>query len=145
MKKILLATDGSSHAVRAAAQAGELARCMDATVTIFYVTHVPRELTLADAEGRSLVLDVPLDVLIRRASEPVIVSARDALNLPENRVCAEVQIGSPAEEIVELARLEHYDLIVMGTRGLSPIKEILIGSVSERVVRTAPCPVLIVR
>ena len=54
-------------------------------------------------------------------------------------------MGEPAEEIVDYARLEEVDLIVMGSRGLSPIQELLLGSVSDKVLRTAPCPVLIAR
>ncbi|HLN61048.1 MAG TPA: universal stress protein, partial [Symbiobacteriaceae bacterium] len=68
-----------------------------------------------------------------------------ALGLPEERVATEVQVGEPAEEIVDLARLEGYDLIVMGSRGLNQVKELLVGSVSHRVLHTAPCPVLVAR
>jgi nucleotide-binding universal stress UspA family protein len=53
--------------------------------------------------------------------------------------------GDPADEIVTAARDEGYDLIVVGHRGLSPIKAFLLGSVSSRVVTHAPCSVLVVR
>jgi universal stress protein A len=52
---------------------------------------------------------------------------------------------APAEEIVEYARDEGIDLIVMGTHGRKAVAHLLLGSVAERVVRTAPCPVLTVR
>ena len=51
----------------------------------------------------------------------------------------------PSMGIVETAREEKVDLIVMGTRGLSGIKHVLLGSVAERTLRTAPCPVLTVK
>jgi len=88
---------------------------------------------------------VPMDVLIRRTGEPILRKTVAALGLPESQVVTEVQVGEPAEEIVDYARLEQVDLIVMGSRGLSPIKELLLGSVSDKVLRTAPCPVLIAR
>ena len=53
--------------------------------------------------------------------------------------------GTPFLEIVRLAREEGVDLIVMGTHGRTGLKQMLIGSVAEKVVRKAPCPVLVVR
>lgn len=62
------------------------------------------------------------------------------------RARAVVEVSdSPAEAIADYARREAIDLIVLGTRGRSAIAQLLIGSVAERVVRTAPCPVLTVR
>jgi universal stress protein A len=51
----------------------------------------------------------------------------------------------PAEEIVKYAKAHNLDLIVMGTHGRGAVAQLLVGSVAERVVRTAPCPVLTVR
>lgn len=53
--------------------------------------------------------------------------------------------GSPFVEIVRCAREKNFDLIVMGTHGRGPIAHMLMGSVAEKVVRKAPCPVLTVR
>ena len=52
---------------------------------------------------------------------------------------------SPAEEIVKFAKAHNIDLIVMGTHGRGAMARVLVGSVAEKVVRTAPCPVLTVR
>jgi len=56
-----------------------------------------------------------------------------------------VTMGNPPHEIVEHARIEHVDLIVMGTHGRTGVTHAFLGSVAERVVRTAGCPVLTVR
>lgn len=56
-----------------------------------------------------------------------------------------VGVGKPAEEIVRLARDEAVDLIVMGTHGRSGFRHVLLGSVAETVMRTAPCPVFTVK
>ena len=53
--------------------------------------------------------------------------------------------GSPSAEIVELASEEHADLVIMGTHGRGGMSRVLLGSVADRVIRTAPCPVLTVR
>ena len=54
-------------------------------------------------------------------------------------------IGQPFDEINRYAKQHDIDLILMGTHGHGPVSEMLIGSVADKVVRTAPCPVLVVR
>lgn len=56
-----------------------------------------------------------------------------------------VRMGSPSAQIVELASDEHADLVIMGTHGRGGVSRVLLGSVADRVIRTAPCPVLTVR
>jgi nucleotide-binding universal stress UspA family protein len=56
-----------------------------------------------------------------------------------------VKVGDPLRQVVEYARDESVDLIVLGTHGRSGVAHLFLGSVAERVVRTAPCPVLTVR
>jgi len=56
-----------------------------------------------------------------------------------------IRTGAPAEQIVELAASEHADLVVMGTHGRGGVSRVLLGSVADRVIRLAPCPVLTVR
>lgn len=125
--------------------AGDLSGMSGAQVVVLYVAHVPRSYFFTDEFGNKVTPEVPMDVMIRRMAEPVLRTTLSALGLPDERVATEVQVGEPAEEIVDYARLEQIDMIVMGSRGLSPIKELLLGSVSDKVLRTAPCPVLIVR
>jgi nucleotide-binding universal stress UspA family protein len=146
VNKVLLATDGSEGSLHAARMAGELLACMqDVHIIALYVAHIPRSYYYTDEFGNKLIPEVPMDVMIRRTAEPILRKTLAATGLPEERVLTEVQVGEPAEEIVDLARLEHVDLIIMGSRGLSPMKEMLLGSVSNKVLHTAPCPVLIVR
>ena len=117
----------------------------EAQVTVLHVAHVPRSYFFTDENGNKVTPEVPMDIMIRRSAEPILRRTLSALGLPEDRVVTEVQVGEPAEEIVDLARLEGYDLIVMGCRGIGQMKELLIGSVSHRVLHTAPCPVLVAR
>lgn len=57
----------------------------------------------------------------------------------------EIVTGDPAEEIVRLAKIHKADLIVLGSRGLTGMKRILLGSVSSQIVEDAPCSVLVVK
>lgn len=57
----------------------------------------------------------------------------------------EIVTGDPAEEILRLAKIHHADLIVLGSRGLTGMKRILLGSVSSQIVEDAPCSVLVVK
>ncbi len=66
-------------------------------------------------------------------------------DIRELNATAEAVIGTPAGSIVEYAGAHDIDLIVMGTHGRGGMSHLLMGSVAERVVRTAPCPVLTVR
>jgi nucleotide-binding universal stress UspA family protein len=68
-----------------------------------------------------------------------------ALDLPRVSIHPEVALGSPFDEIVRFARGQEVDLIVMGTHGHTGLMHVLLGSVTEKVVRRAPCPVLTVR
>jgi nucleotide-binding universal stress UspA family protein len=69
----------------------------------------------------------------------------DADRAELDAVAAVRKSDEPAEEIVRYATGEHIDLVVLGTHGRSAVGHFLVGSVAERVVRTAPCPVLTVR
>ena len=146
MKKVLLATDGSDSSLHAARVLGGLLTGLpEAQVTVLHVAHVPRSYNMTDEFGNKVTPEVPMDVMIRRSADAILKKTLSALAMPDERVNFEVQVGEPAEEIVDLARLEGYDMVVMGSRGLSPMKELLLGSVSNRVLHTAPCPVLVVR
>lgn len=146
MRKVLLASDGSLHSLETARVLGRLLGSMSAArVTVVTVTQMPEDRNMTDVYGNKVALDVPVDVLLRRSAEPVLHATIQALGLPEEQVDTEVQVGDPAEGIIDLAKAEEYDLIVVGSRGLGPVREILLGSVSQKVLHAAPCPVLVVR
>lgn len=137
-KRILLASDGSPSSLKAAAAAANLARLTPyGSVTVLYVVHIPVPLATA--------WTIPVDSILRDNAGEVIEATRAALDLPAEQVHAEVEMGDPATEIVEMAKSGEFDLVVMGCRGLSPFSELLLGGVSHRVANTAPCPVLLVR
>ncbi|SEH15819.1 Nucleotide-binding universal stress protein, UspA family [Natronorubrum sediminis] len=136
---ILVPTDGSPEVERALEYAFELAQVHDATVRAIYVVSVagygglPMETAL---EGVSGALRDEGEAAVRRVKE----LAPDGVEV-ETLVLE----GSPSRVIVEQAQPDRCDLVVMGTHGRGGIDRLLLGSVTERVVRRAPVPVLTVQ
>jgi universal stress protein A len=141
IRHILAPTDFSDYSKKALSDAFELAQTFGATLSLLHVLEPSPylgEFTLPTM-GEELLGD-----LERQAS------AELARVLPEAQqatieVTHAVVMGSPSLKIVETAEAEHVDLIVMATHGRTGLSHLLIGSVAERVVRTAPCPVLTIR
>lgn len=143
MQRIILATDGSEHARRAAAVARRLALAYGAEVIVAHVlTPIPAYIIETTGAFNSTV---NIDDLRRERARPVLDQALALLDLPADRVRTELLSGTAGNEIVRLARNSGADLVVVGSRGLSQLSELVVGSVSERVLRMAPCPVLIAR
>ena len=142
--KILLATDGSPHAQKAAEYVRNLVKLKPtAQVTVVYVKHYNRELHM----NRGISVELPIDeaVIASEAREAILNKARDIIAEAAQKVETKVLFGNAAEEVAALAEGEGHDLIVMGSRGLNELKGLLLGSVSERVLHLAKCSVLIVK
>jgi nucleotide-binding universal stress UspA family protein len=135
-RKIMVAYDSSKQAEKAVDVARELAGCMDAKLLILAVARPPEPAT-------SVELEAFLDDA-REHYEEGFKRIRERADEDEAFETA-VVVGHPAEQIVHRAELEHADLIVLGNRGHSRIERLLLGSTSERVLRYAHCPVMIVR
>ena len=90
--------------------------------------------------ANSVVADI-----LRIAAQPSFAPAREAIEDDATIDDTVVVTGHAAEEIVNFARHQGYDHIVMGSRGRSLVRELLLGSVSEEVMHHAPCAVTIVR
>jgi len=144
LKKILVATDFSEPSQAALLYGRELARTFGASLTVLHI--VDNVLTRAyGADGMTLA-----DPEFQREIEASAQRQIDGLLFDEDRhdlsaIGAIVTSNSPAAAIISYARDASVDLIVMGTHGRGAIAQILLGSVAERVVRIAPCPVLTVR
>jgi nucleotide-binding universal stress UspA family protein len=137
----LVPTDFSAFADQALDYAIRLARTLKARLTLL---HVIQPVPLA---GGDMGVALPATYL-QEVEEAVQGSMEDALarvtaaGLTGERV---VLYGVPFQEIIETAKARQVDLIVMGTHGRTGFMHVLLGSVAERVVRLAPCSVLVVR
>ena len=138
---ILLASDGSECALKAAAVAATLANKFAARLTLINVFQpIPaygpfREVVNTDLHER----------YVRELQEHAISPVGRIMDKMDVPYQSRREIGSPPIEIIRVAEAEGCDLIVLGSRGLSNVKAFLIGSVSDRVVHHARCPVLIVK
>ncbi|MFB6281943.1 MAG: universal stress protein [Haloferacaceae archaeon] len=136
--EILVPTDGSAAAERAIEHAVDLAGRYDARIHAFYVVDTSAYAALEGA-GTAVV-----DALEDQGREAVaaVVDAAEAAGVPAERV---VRDGSPHRNILDYIDEAGVDLVVMGTHGRRGIDRYLLGSVTERVVRSSPVPVLTVR
>ena len=142
LKNILVATDFSEPSTNALAYGRDLGRSYNATL---HVLHVTENIMLRYAPEVSFAvpeMQGDLDRAARRELDKLISSddIRDLRVVP-----ALESATSAAAAIVPYAKTQMIDLIIVGTHGRGAMKQLVIGSVAERVVRTAPCPVLAVR
>ncbi|GMV34884.1 MAG: universal stress protein [Chloroflexi bacterium] len=138
-KRILLAVDGSEHALHAARKAAELARLMKPEEFRIVVAYDPIPLYLGEPN-----MQIAITNRKGEAEEILNTAVKDVGEIP-----CEIQTGivegDPANAIIEVAKTRKSDVIVMGSRGLGRLAGLLLGSTSQKVVAHAPCPVLIVR
>jgi len=143
LHRILVPTDFSKHSENALAYAAAFAEKFDAEL---FLLHVVQDLALFVPEALTAAPPVtpPVEQLtaaVREALDRLI----DSNHLRRFTVHAEVREGSPFYEVVRFAEEQEIDLIIMGTHGRAGLVHVLLGSVAEKVVRKAPCPVLTVR
>lgn len=141
MKRILCPTDFSERAAAAERQAVGLAKALGAELVL---AHVTTDATLWREGLYTPEVRAVVEGLRKRAADTL---AARAAALAAEGVAARVvvKVGLAWKEIVSLAAEEHADMIVMGTQGRTGLERLLLGSVAERVIRRAPCPVLTVR
>lgn len=137
--RILLAVDGSEHALHAAKVAGDLARAVNATELRIVIAYEPVPAYLGEP-NLSNTINARLT-----ESQNTLQEARDAIGKLPCEIHDEPIEGQIAEAIINVAKTRDSDVIVMGSRGLGRLAGALLGSNSQKVVSEAPCPVLIVR
>ena len=144
LSHILVATDFSEPADAALAYGRALARTFNATL---HVIHVVGNLSnfAYGADGYVATLPAMQGEIEDAARQQLrdLLADHDEQPLPTRQ--ALINSNAPAQAIVDYAGREHIDLIVAGTHGRGAVAHLLLGSVAERVVRLAPCPVLTVR
>jgi nucleotide-binding universal stress UspA family protein len=142
-RKIIAPTDFSPPARAGIAAAVEMAEHQSAELILVYA--IPRLPLVPAPHGAGAVGQVALEEEIRESAEKAIGEMVE--NLAPSGVTARHRIlsGDPAEQIVAAAKEEDADLIVMATHGETGWRRFVSGSVAEKVVRLAECPVLAVR
>jgi len=153
-EKILVPRDGSEHSTKALGKAIEVAKKFDAKVTQIQVYSVYAQPILLPEPTTVGVSTVPLLTAAevakvaetaRRAGNCILIDGEQRAKSEKVQVEKMFVEGHAVQEIVRVAKEEDFDLVVMGARGLSKIKEILLGSVSDGVIHHATCPILLVK
>ena len=139
LKRILLPTDFSETAAHALDYAREMAERFGAEVHLLYVVPDPTPQDWAVGAAAPIVSDL-LEKWQADAERHL-----DQVSLGGVATVRALRVGHAFMEIVRYATDNAIDLIVMGTHGRGPVRHLLLGSVAEKVVRKAPCPVLTVR
>ncbi len=140
--KILLAVDGSDNSYEAIHALKYLARAEQ--LTLLHAIDVPRPAYPMMSQEVAEELYRSLEQSMREDGERLLDRVQALLPMHAGSSTKQLRIGPPAEVIVSTAEAQTADLIVMGARGLGPIKERLLGSVSHRILTLAPCATLIV-
>jgi nucleotide-binding universal stress UspA family protein len=149
MKKILVPVDGSAESKKAVAQAVALAKKFGSEVALITVIEVENDVVYTEfgiavsgeyAGVRDTLIRIKEDSSNKMLD--AIIKSLDCTDIPVHKI---IKVGSAHPEITEEAAKGKYDLIVMGHRGLNPVKRFFMGSVAKRVIEDAPCSVLIVK
>ena len=146
-KIILVAVDGSSHSKKALQLACELSCKFDGELHLLHVAQAPHKDRTLVLGGAAITIHASPEEL-EKAGRRVIDSAA---TLATEQGCTQIERaldtsgGEPAKIIVDKARSVGADMIVMGTRGLSDLSGLMLGSVSHKVGHLAPCTCVTVR
>ena len=135
---ILLSYDGSQHAQSAARIAGQLARELEKPFLWLVVVEEDVPDLIQEPYSSQMISErtVAGQALIEQAAKIV----GDGVEIDR-----QLLFGDPVEGIINVANTRQCDLIVMGTRGLGPLRGLLLGSKAQRVISMARCPVLVVK
>ncbi|MGD0495483.1 MAG: universal stress protein [Candidatus Bathyarchaeia archaeon] len=153
-EKVLVLLDGSEHSERALETATQIAKKFGAKMTLLHVYSVtvpaviaPEPTTLTPA-GVPVVTSAEVAKIVeaaRMVGNRILTEGEQKAKSANVRVETTLREGNTVQETVALAKEGEFDLIVMGARGISRIRELLMGSVSEGVIKNAHCPVLVVK
>jgi len=137
-KNILLPVDGSKFMERSIAYACNVVKCNKAKLTLLHVVTLP---IFTETEA---ILDPKL---FERSGKKILEEAKRLAKAGgvEAHTKMSEALGSPTHEILKVAEDGKFDLIIVGAKGHSMLRDLLIGSVSDGIVHHAPCPVLVVR
>jgi len=141
LRELVVAVDFSAHAAQAVEAAIELARRYDASLHVVHAYHMPVLVGMPDEVALPPDFWTGVKEAASKRLDQVVAEVRSA----GVRVTPHLREANPSDAILDVARETGADLIVMGTRGLTGLKHVLLGSVAERTLRLAPCSVLTVK
>jgi nucleotide-binding universal stress UspA family protein len=153
-QKILVPLDGSEHSLKALEGAAQIAKKFSGKITLTHVYSVSVQPVMMPEPSTSGSFGMPIltGAEVSRMIEAAQEYGNRILENGEQRIKSEkVQVkkmlveGHAVQEIVRLANEGNFDLIVVGARGISHMREILLGSVTDGVIHHVHCPVLVIK
>lgn len=147
---ILVPIDGSKPSIKALDMALSLAEMYSANLVVLNVVPAVEPIHLCTSPSGAAISLIGLDSYLKGTytkHEAMLADVlQNAKNLkPHVNISIKLEFGNPAKIIILMAKLGNFDLIVMGHRGLSKIRELVLGSVSHQVVHNAECSVMIIK
>lgn len=138
--RVLVAIDGSEHSYAALRRAVEVLKLTPLTQVAVVEVVLPVDPSI---EYLPWVSPAELEEAQKRRAQEHLEKALAILKEAGIEGKPMIRVGNPAEEIVAVAKEGNYELIVMGRRGTNPLKELLLGGVSQRVLYLTECPVFL--
>ena len=145
IKKILVPVDGSAHSKKALEFACELAKKFESELRLLHVVQPPISTQTMAVGGSAVTTEVSREDLKEIGRNMIEAAKQVASNHDCTKVETQIEAGLPAHHILDAAKKHDADLIVMGSRGLSDIAGLLLGSVSHKVTHLAECSCLTIR
>jgi len=143
IKKILIPIDGSDSSLEALVYAGNFAS--ESNITVYLMTVTEPLHSIYDVYAEQVTLTHRVSEATTLLNQRLSDTEKKARKLGILNIILRKCFGTPCEKIIEVATKEKIDLIVMGTHARTGIAHFLIGSITESVIKTAPCPVLVIR
>jgi nucleotide-binding universal stress UspA family protein len=151
-QKILVPLDGSEHSLKALDEASQIAKMSSGKLTLIHVYSVQpvlmSEVPAPGYTGPPIFTSVDASRMVEAAQEignKILKKAEKRISATGIRVEKKLVEGHTVQEIVRAANDGNFDLIVLGARGISHIKEMLLGSVTDAVIHHAHCAVLVIK
>lgn len=137
--------------MRAVEIATQMAKKFDGRITLIHVYSIgAKAVVMTEPTTPNVPIMTPTDFskvmeATREAGEAILAHGKEKVEAEGVQVETLLTEGHSVKEVLKTAKDGEFDLIVMGARGVSRIREILLGSVSDGVIRNAPCPVLVTK
>ena len=138
--KLLVPTDGSDYSKRAFEESKKIAQLTGAEVIVLHVVHNPSDYWAYNFSYGLGLNEETIEKLGQLAIEVTIGGSNNSVS-----ISTKIRWGNPAAIILDEIKKENIDLVVIGSHGKGFVKDVLLGSISNRIVQLAPCPVLVTK
>jgi len=138
--KILVPVDGSDNSYRALDAALILSEKLGSNITVL---HVMEEVPITHIESQKLLSELLENY--KKENQDILSKCTEIARKKGVTINTILLQGNPASKILDFSKKEKYDIVIMGSRGLGKFKELILGSVSSKIVHHSSCEVLLIR